>query len=427
MKTKRLAVVGLGYVGLPLAVEFGKSAIGPIIGFDINAQKIQELSNTYDAMGELSTEELAATQIDYTTDPTKLKEADCIIVAVPTPVTKAKQPNLRPLEQVSETIGAHLKPGVIIVFESTVYPGVTEEVCIPIIERVSGLIWKKDFFVGYSPERINPGDKEHTLEKIIKIVAGDTADTLDELAAVYELVCKAGIHRASSIKVAEAAKVIENIQRDLNIALVNELSIIFNKIGISTNEVLEAAGTKWNFNKFAPGLVGGHCIGVDPYYLVHKSEELGYHPQVITAGRRINDSMAGYVADRTIEALIQAGKLVQGAKVLVVGLTFKENVKDIRNSKIIDTIQRLQRFGVDVYAHDPILTEEQIKVFTPFIVPDVHDMPKCDAVILYSVHDELRDLHLKDYMSLCKDKPAIIDIKNKFAEEVPDDLIYFAL
>lgn len=427
MNTKRLAVVGLGYVGLPLAVEFGKSAIGPIIGFDINVQKIQELSRQYDVMGELSTEELAATRIDYTNDPTKLKEADCIIVAVPTPVTKAKQPNLRPLEQVSETIGAHLKSGVIIVFESTVYPGVTEEVCIPIIERVSGLTWKKDFFVGYSPERINPGDKEHTLEKIIKIVAGDTVDTLEELSAVYGLVCKAGIHKASSIKVAEAAKVIENIQRDLNIALVNELSIIFNKIGISTNEVLEAAGTKWNFIKFAPGLVGGHCIGVDPYYLVHKSEELGYHPQVITAGRRINDSMAGYVADRTIEALIQAGKLVQGAKILVVGLTFKENVKDIRNSKIIDTIKRLQRFGVDVYAYDPILTNEQIKVFTSFIVPDIHNMPKCDAVILYSVHDELRDLHLKDYMSLCKDKPVIIDIKNKFAAEVPDNLIYFAL
>ncbi|MEP7284119.1 MAG: nucleotide sugar dehydrogenase, partial [Rubrivivax sp.] len=330
-----LAVIGLGYVGLPLVVEFGKQM--RTIGFDIARHKVEACQRGTDPSRELSDAEVqAATHALYTDDPALLGEADVVIVAVPTPVDAAHQPDFRPLVGASASVGRHMKKGAIVVYESTVYPGATEEVCIPVLERESGMKWKEGFFVGYSPERINPGDKEHTLTKILKIVSGDTPATLDAVAALYEKIVEPGVHRASCIKAAEAAKVIENTQRDLNIALMNELAIIFDKLGIDTGEVLEAAGTKWNFLKFKPGLVGGHCIGVDPYYLTHKADMIGYHPQVILAGRRINDGMGKFIAEQTVKHMIAAGSVVKGAKVNVLGLTFKENCGDLRNSKVID-------------------------------------------------------------------------------------------
>ncbi len=347
-----IAVVGLGYVGLPLAAAFGKQV--PVIGFDISAAKIAELKSGHDSTGELSAADLAATRIDYTTDPSRLKEASFIIVTVPTPLSDDKKPDLGPLHSSSTSIGRNLSPGTIVVYESTVYPGVTEDFCVPILEQESGLECGRDFTVGYSPERINPGDKVHTVDKIIKVVSGQNAATLEVVAKVYELIVTAGVHRASSIKVAEAAKVIENTQRDLNIALMNELALIFDRMGIPTREVLEAAGTKWNFLKFTPGLVGGHCIGIDPYYLTYKAESIGYHPQVILAGRRINDGMGKYVAEMTIKKLIQADKPVKGCRVLVLGLTFKENVPDIRNTRVIDIIEELRSYGVEPLVCDPM-------------------------------------------------------------------------
>ncbi|MFO7577399.1 MAG: nucleotide sugar dehydrogenase, partial [Pelovirga sp.] len=331
-KEAKIALVGLGYVGLPLAAAFGRQA--QVIGLDISARKIAELHNGFDATGELSSADLASTCIDFTSDAARLSEASFIIVTVPTPIDGNKRPDLTPVISASRTIGRNLRPGSIVVFESTVYPGVTEEICVPLLEEESGLRCGVDFKVGYSPERINPGDKVHTVDKIIKVVSGQDAQTLDTIASVYELVVTAGVHRAPSIKVAEAAKVIENTQRDLNIALMNELALIFGRLGISTRDVLAAAGTKWNFLRFTPGLVGGHCIGVDPYYLTYKAEEIGYNPQVILAGRRINDGMAKHVAEMTVKNLIHADKAVKGARVLVLGLTFKENVPDIRNSKV---------------------------------------------------------------------------------------------
>src|SRR5499427_1254437 len=348
-----IAIVGLGYVGLPLAVEFGKKF--PTVGFDLSAAKVAAYQRHLDPTGEVSTEELkAAKALRVTTDPAALKEAEFVIVAVPTPIDDAHQPDFGPLLRASQTVGGNLRRGATVVFESTVYPGATEEVCIPVLERHSGLVWKRDFFVGYSPERINPGDREHTLAKITKVVAGDTSETLERVAQVYGAVVSAGVYRSSSIKVAEAAKVIENTQRDLNIALMNELSLIFHRIGIDTLEVLEAAGTKWTFLPFRPGLVGGHCIGVDPYYLTHKAEMLGYFPQVILAGRRINDGMGKYVADETVRLMIRAGSTVSGADVNVLGLTFKENCPDLRNSRVIDVVNELSSFGVTVRVHDPV-------------------------------------------------------------------------
>src|SRR5262247_1647180 len=348
-----VAIVGLGYVGLPLAVEFGNKF--PTVGFDLSAAKVAAYQRHVDPTGEVSNEELkAAKELRVTTDPTALKGAEFVIVAVPTPIDDAHQPDFRPLLHASETVGRNLRRGATVVFESTVYPGATEEVCVPVLERHSGLVWKRDFFVGYSPERINPGDKEHSLARITKVVSGDTPETLERVAQVYGAVVSAGVYRASIIKVAEAAKVIENTQRDLNIALVNELSLIFHRIGIDTLEVLQAAGTKWNFLPFRPGLVGGHCIGVDPYYLTHKAEKLGYHPQVILAGRRINDGMGKYVADQTVKHMIQAGFPVKDAHVTVLGLTFKENCPDLRNSRVIDVVRELESFGVNVHVHDPI-------------------------------------------------------------------------
>src|SRR5574343_387842 len=348
-----LAVIGLGYVGLPLVVEFGKQI--KTIGFDIHQCKVVACKRGTDPSRELTDEQVqAAKHAVYTSDPAMLGEADIIIVAVPTPVDEAHIPDFKPLIGSSISAGRNMKKGAIVVYESTVYPGATEEVCIPVLERESGLKWKEDFFIGYSPERINPGDREHTLTTILKVVSGDTPETLEQVATLYEKIVKPGVHRCGSIKAAEAAKVIENTQRDLNIALMNELSIIFDKLGIDTSEVLEAAGTKWNFLRFKPGLVGGHCIGVDPYYLTHKAEMLGYQPQVILAGRRINDGMGKFVAEQTIKHLVNNGWRIKGTPIVVLGLTFKEDCPDLRNSRVIDVIRELQSYGADVRVHDPV-------------------------------------------------------------------------
>src|SRR5437868_8264900 len=341
-----VAIVGLGYVGLPLAVEFGKRY--PTIGFDLSTSKIHAYRNFKDPTGEVSSAEFrAARHLTVTPEPAALREAHFIIVAVPTPIDAAHQPDFGPLLRASQSVGRNLRRGATVVFESTVYPGATEEICVPVIETNSHMTWKRDFFVGYSPERINPRDKQHTLTKITKVVSGDTPETLDRVATIYGSIVAAGVYRASSIKVAEAAKVIENTQRDLNIALMNELALIFHKLGIDTMEVLQAAGTKWNFLPFRPGLVGGHCIGVDPYYLTHKADKLGYHPQVILAGRRINDGMGQFIAEQTVKHMIRNGAHVKNSRVSVLGLTFKENCPDIRNSRVIDVIHELQSYGVD--------------------------------------------------------------------------------
>lgn len=388
-KQAKIALVGLGYVGLPLAAAFGK--VVEVLGFDINDKKIAELRRGYDATGELSEEQLAATRIDYTLDPARLKEARFFIVTVPTPIDEHRRPDLRPVESAARTIGRNLMPGSIVVFESTVYPGVTEEICVPILETESGLKCGVDFKVGYSPERINPGDKVHTVDKIVKVVSGQDEEALETIASVYALVVTAGVHRAASIKVAEAAKVIENTQRDLNIALMNELAIIFGKLGISTRDVLAAAGTKWNFLNFTPGLVGGHCIGVDPYYLTFKAEEIGYHPEVILAGRRINDGMGKYVAEHTVKKLIHSGKAVRGARVLVLGLTFKEDVPDIRNSKVIDIIRELQDYGVEVLVTDPCADAEEARHEYDLQLVDVEAVGRVDAVVWAVAHEQFRE------------------------------------
>ncbi len=408
-----LAVIGLGYVGLPLVVEFGKQI--RTIGFDIAKNKVQACQRGTDPSRELSDAEVAAaTHAVYTDEPSMLSEADVIIVAVPTPVDEAHIPDFRPLIGSSTTVGRHMKKGAIVVYESTVYPGATEEVCIPVLERESGLKWKQDFFVGYSPERINPGDKEHTLTKILKIVSGDTPETLAQVAAVYERIIKPGVHRASSIKAAEAAKVIENTQRDLNIALMNELAIIFHKLGIDTTEVLEAAGTKWNFLKFKPGLVGGHCIGVDPYYLTHKAEMLGYHPQVILAGRRINDGMGKFVAEQTIKHMIAAGSSIKGAKVNVLGLTFKENCGDLRNSKVIDIINELKTYGIDVYVTDPQAETEEAEHEYGVKLHSWAELPKADAVVAAVAHSEYLALKPSDVADKLVAGGPFMDVKALF-------------
>ncbi|MEC5216194.1 UDP-N-acetyl-D-galactosamine dehydrogenase [Actimicrobium sp. GrIS 1.19] len=409
-KTTVIAVVGLGYVGLPLAVEFGKKY--RTIGFDLSRAKIDAYLRHVDPTGEVSAEELrAAAGLEPSTDPTRLKEADFIIVAVPTPVDDAHNPDFTPLISASELIGKNLKPGATIVFESTVYPGATEEICIPLIERHSGLAWKTGFFIGYSPERINPGDREHTLTRIVKVVAGDSPATLDLVAEVYGSVITAGVHRASSIKVAEAAKVIENTQRDLNIALMNELSLLFHRMDIDTLEVLEAAGTKWNFLPFRPGLVGGHCIGVDPYYLTHKADKLGYHPQVILAGRRINDGMGKFIAEQTIKNLIQHGFAIKGAQVTVLGLTFKENCPDLRNSKVIDVIRELQSFGVTVHVHDPVATSAEAvhEYGVPLVSWD--ELPQSCAVVCAVAHHEYKAMSAADFATKMAPGGLFVDVK----------------
>jgi UDP-N-acetyl-D-glucosamine/UDP-N-acetyl-D-galactosamine dehydrogenase len=408
-----LAVIGLGYVGLPLVVEFGKQM--RTIGFDIAKNKVEACKRGTDPSRELTDEQVqAAKHAVYTDDPRMLAEADVIIVAVPTPVDEAHIPDFKPLIGSSTSVGRHMKRGAIVVYESTVYPGATEEVCIPVLERESGMKWKQDFFVGYSPERINPGDKEHTLTKILKIVSGDTPNTLDKVAQVYEKIIVPGVHRASSIKAAEAAKVIENTQRDLNIALMNELAIIFHKLGIDTNEVLEAAGTKWNFLKFKPGLVGGHCIGVDPYYLTHKAEMLGYHPQVILAGRRINDGMGKFVAEQTIKRLIATGSPIKGAKINVLGLTFKENCGDLRNSKVIDIIHELQSYGVQVFVTDPQAEAEEAMHEYGVKLHTWADLPKADAIVAAVAHSEYLSLKASDIAAKLVAGGPFMDVKALF-------------
>ncbi|HMR69176.1 MAG TPA: nucleotide sugar dehydrogenase [Rubrivivax sp.] len=408
-----IAVIGLGYVGLPLVVEFGKH--GRTIGFDIASAKVQACQRGSDPSRELSDDEVrAAKHAVYTDDPALLAEADVVIVAVPTPVDEAKIPDFRPLVGASTSAGRHMKKGAIVVYESTVYPGATEEICIPVLERESGMTWKQDFFVGYSPERINPGDKEHTLTKILKIVSGDTPETLERVARVYERIVEPGVHRASCIKAAEAAKVIENTQRDLNIALMNELAIIFDKLGIDTSEVLDAAGTKWNFLKFKPGLVGGHCIGVDPYYLTHKADMIGYHPQVILAGRRINDGMGKFVAEQTVKHMIAAGSYVKDAKVNVLGLTFKENCGDLRNSRVIDIIRELKSYGVDVHVTDPLADPDEAMHEYGVALQRWDELPRADAIVAAVAHDAYKDLGLEDLTRKLVKGGAFIDVKAAF-------------
>lgn len=412
-RQSKIAMVGLGYVGLPLAVSFDK--VADVIGYDISDRKIEELKRGLDATGEVSSSDLASTDIGFTTDPARLKEAEFIIVTVPTPIHNSKRPDLGPVKSASSTIGQNLAKNSIIVFESTFYPGMTEEICIPILETESGLICGVDFKVGYSPERINPGDQTYTVEKIVKVVSGQDRETLETVANVYEAVISAGVFRASSIRVAEAAKVIENTQRDLNIALMNELSIIFNKMGLSTRDVLEAAGTKWNFLKFKPGLVGGHCIGVDPYYLTHKAEAIGYNPQVILAGRRINDGMGKYVAEVTVKKLIEVRKTVNGCRVLVLGLTFKENVPDIRNTKVVDIIQNLKEFGVTPVVHDPMASIDDVRDEYKLDLVSLDEVGKVDGVIWAVDHDAFNHLtprHLKELCGNGNGQGVVIDVKS---------------
>lgn len=408
-----VAVVGLGYVGLPLAVEFGKKQ--QTIGFDLSATKIESYKRHIDPTGELSTEKLQeATHLTVSSDPSELSLADYIVIAVPTPVDSAHQPDFSPLVGASETVGRHMKRGAIIIYESTVYPGATEEVCIPILEKNSGMEWKKDFHIGYSPERINPGDKERTLTSIVKIVSGDDNETLEKVAKLYEAIISAGVHRASSIKVAEAAKVIENTQRDLNIALINELAIIFDKLEIDTLQVLQAAGTKWNFLPFRPGLVGGHCIGVDPYYLTHKADMIGYHPQVILAGRRINDGMAKFIAEKTVKEMIRAGLNVKGSKVTVLGLTFKENCPDLRNSKVMDIILELRSYGVEVHVHDPVTTAVDAHHEYGLELVTWENLPRADAMIVAVSHREFLARPLADFQEKIVSSGCFIDVKSHF-------------
>ena len=405
-----IAVVGLGYVGLPLAVEFGKRH--PTVGFDLSASKVAAYAKGVDPTGEVSPADLAAAKgLRCTVDPAELRNADFIVVAVPTPIDDAHQPDFGPLLGASESVGKNLKPGATVVFESTVYPGATEEICVPVIEKCSGKKWKRDFFVGYSPERINPGDKEHTLPRIVKVVSADTPETLERVAAIYGSIVPAGVHRASCIKVAEAAKVIENTQRDLNIALMNELALIFHKIGIDTMEVLEAAGTKWNFLSFRPGLVGGHCIGVDPYYLTHKADRLGYHPQVILAGRRINDGMGKYVAEQTVKHLIQAGSPVKGAHVIVLGLTFKEDVPDIRNSRVIDVVHELATYGLQVHVHDPVADPSEARHEYNVDLQPWDALPRSRAIVAAVAHREFRRRPIGDYVAKLEPGGLYVDVK----------------
>ena len=416
MKNK-IAIIGLGYVGLPLAVEFGKKY--PTTGFDINGPRIAALISGHDSTLEVDEAELKqATQLNYTTKIEQLKSCNIYIVTVPTPIDSHKRPDLTPLEKASETVGKVLSKGDIVIYESTVYPGATEEVCVPILERHSGLTFNKDFYCGYSPERINPGDKEHRVTTIKKVTSGSTPEIADIVDNLYKSIITAGTHKASSIKVAEAAKVIENTQRDLNIALMNELAIIFERLGIDTLEVLKAAGTKWNFLPFRPGLVGGHCIGVDPYYLTHKAEILGYHPQVIQAGRRINDDMAAYVAQQTIKQMIRSGTNIRGAKVIVLGLTFKENCSDLRNSKVADLVKELQEFGCEVYVHDPLAEAEQALHEYGITLREWHQLPQnADAIVAAVSHAKYTTQPVANLLAPLKRCGVFIDIKSAYMPE----------
>lgn len=414
-KKDKLAVIGLGYVGLPIALEFAKKT--SVIGFDINQERVDMMRNNIDPSKELEASEFEGCDIHFTADLEELREATFYIVAVPTPIDEHNLPDLKPLLGASSTVGKVLKKGDYVVFESTVYPGCTEEDCVPVLEKESGLKFNTDFKVGYSPERINPGDKEHTLTKIVKVAAGSCNESADEIAKVYEMVITAGVHRASSIKVAEAAKIIENTQRDVNIALMNELSMIFNKIGINTYEVLEASGTKWNFLKFFPGLVGGHCIGVDPYYLTYKARELGYHSKIINSGRALNDSMGPYLARQTVKKLIAGGKDIAHSRVLVMGATFKENVSDIRNSKVASVIDELRSFGVNVEVHDPYASSDEINHEYGFeLIPEING--KYDAAIVAVNHSEYLSLDEDYFNELLTENGILVDVKGIYRNSI---------
>ena len=415
-RSSKIAVVGLGYVGLPLAVHL--SAHFAVAGYDIRKSRIAELKQGHDRTLEVSGETLKKAAFDFTTDPQILSSCPLIIVAVPTPIDDSRIPDLRPVENAAHAVGKHLAAGSTVVFESTVYPGVTEDICVPILEKQSGLKLGEGFTVGYSPERINPGDKVHTLDNITKIISASDVQTLELMSQIYGTIVKAGIYRASSIKVAEAAKVIENTQRDINIALMNELSIIFNRMGIDTLEVLEAAGTKWNFLPFRPGLVGGHCIGVDPYYLTYKAESIGYHPEMILAGRRINDNMGKYIAERTIKILINAGRPVRNARVAVLGLTFKENIPDLRNTRVIDIITELKDYGVHVLVHDPMADPAEVNHYYGLTLTAVQDIQEVDAVIVAVAHQAYQHLGLAGIAGLCRNgQPIVVDVKAIFDPE----------
>ena len=427
-KDSSLSVIGLGYVGLPLAIEFAKKV--NVIGFDINPHKISSYKEFIDVTNEVGSEELRKTSLFFSNDETDLKKSRCYIVAVPTPINADRTPDLKPVIGASEIVGRNLEKGSIVVYESTVYPGVTEGICVPVLEKFSGLKCGTDFKVGYSPERINPGDKIHTVTKITKIVSGMDEESLNEIANIYGLIIEAGVYKAESIKVAEAAKVIENSQRDINIAFMNELSIIFNKLGIDTKEVLKAAGTKWNFLNFTPGLVGGHCIGVDPYYLTYRAEQIGYHPQVILAGRRINDSMGKYIAENTVKLLIKADKQIKGAKVMIMGFTFKENVPDCRNTRVIDIVSELMEYGIDVYVTDPITDKMDVKREYGLELLTYEEIDKVDAVIVAVSHREYASLTLnqlknKYYTNKC----ILVDVKGMYDKETAQNsgFIYWRL
>lgn len=411
---RKIAVVGLGYVGLPVAVAFGKK--NSVIGFDINPTRIKELKENHDRTNEVTTEDLKVSDVEFTDSIDTLSQADFIIVAVPTPINKHNQPDLTPLISASKTVGKALKKGTIVVFESTVYPGATEEECVPVLEENSGLKAGKDFFVGYSPERINPGDKEHTFETITKVVSGQTPEVLDIVADVYGSVVKAGVHKAPSIKVAEAAKVIENTQRDVNIALMNEFAVIFDKVGIDTNAVLVASGTKWNFLNFKPGLVGGHCIGVDPYYLTHKAQELGHHPEIILAGRRINDNMSKHVASNIIKELLKKGINVQNASINLLGLTFKENCPDLRNTKVIDIVRELEDYGLKINVNDVEADNETAKALYDIDLVSKENLPETDALIFAVPHRDYLE-NKSEYLDLLSDNGVVFDIKGIIQED----------
>lgn len=423
----KIAVIGLGYVGLPVALAFAKK-FPNTIGFDINIAKVEQLKQGIDATGEVTTEDLTSSQIKFTSNLTDLEESNFFVVAVPTPIDKNRRPDLTPLQKASATIGKVLKPGATIVYESTVYPGVTEDICGPILAQVSGLRQSIDFKLGYSPERINPGDKAHTLEKIVKVVSGEDEETLERVAKVYETIIEAGVYRAPSIKVAEAAKVIENTQRDLNIALMNELAIICDKLGIPTRDVLAAANTKWNFLRFTPGLVGGHCIGVDPYYLTTKAEEIGYHPEVILAGRRINDSMGTYLAQRLVKLLVQANKPIQNAKVGILGLTFKENVPDLRNSRVPDIVAELKSFGINPLVPDALANSEKAQAEYGIQLIDWHELSDLDGMILAVPHKAYLEMPRQQLLDSLRPDGVLMDVKSVLdPATLPKTIHYWSL
>ncbi|RKQ63485.1 UDP-N-acetyl-D-galactosamine dehydrogenase [Thermovibrio guaymasensis] len=423
---EKIGVVGLGYVGLPLAVALSKAF--KVVGFDIDEGRVRELKEGYDRTGEVEGERIKSSGIEFTSSPESLKECRLIVVTVPTPIDKHKIPDLRPLKSATRTVGRNMSKGTVVVYESTVYPGVTEEICVPILEEESGLKYLEDFKVGYSPERVNPGDKNHTVEKIVKVVSGCDSETTGLLARIYGEVIEAGIHRAPNIKTAEAAKVIENTQRDLNIALINELALIFHRLGIDTRDVLEAASTKWNFLKFEPGLVGGHCIGVDPYYLTFKAQEIGYHPEVILAGRRINDYMGKFVAESTVKLMIKEGKQILNSKVLIMGITFKENIKDIRNSRVIDIYRELESFGVKPYIYDPHADHEEVKrEYGIEMIKNPEEMAPYDAVVVAVKHREFLNLKPDFFKGISVSKPIVVDVKGIYDRNAFKDVVLWRL